>query len=229
MIEGPGPVELRQRVQDLEEQNARYRRMLEQAGVSGDLRHRMRNTLSTLRLIIRQSAQTGRDLEGYAAHLEDRVAAIGRAHAAADSLGGVDLHSIIAEELLYYGVSEGHGLTLEGERIMLTPQAGLTLSLALHELAVNAVEFGSQNSPASIIVTWMVRSEDGGARLDLTWREETGDRAVTLEKRGFGSRFILDALPYQLDAKTRFDISNGAITWHIEMPLNEKTGKVLLA
>jgi two-component sensor histidine kinase len=225
MIEGPGPAELRKRVVELEEQNARYRRMLDQSGVAMELRHRMRNTLATLRFIIRHSASSARPLEDYSAHLEDRVSAIGRAYAAIDNQGGIDLHSMIAEELLFYSISEGRGLTLSGPRIILRQQAGLLLNLAIHELAVNAVEFGSAaNGNASIDIRWQIGGDDGDARLSLTWTEMSDGSDPPKGPTGFGTELILEALPYQLGAKTSLSIDGGKVICHIDLPLSENIG-----
>jgi two-component sensor histidine kinase len=84
------------RLMELMADNARLRRLLNQKHVSSELRHQLRNTLSMLRVIIRQSAETSEDLHVYVARLEDRLDAILAAQNAANSAGETILHNIIA-------------------------------------------------------------------------------------------------------------------------------------
>src|SRR5579875_3630523 len=102
------------RIAELEEDNRRLRRLLDQRDAPGELRHRLRSTLALLRAIIHRSASTERDLPGYVAHLEDRLEAVTRAQALADQDGAVDLRTLLGDELLLYGASESERLVLSG-------------------------------------------------------------------------------------------------------------------
>lgn len=130
------------RLAELEADNARLRRLLDKSDAPGELRHRLNSTLAMLRVIIQKSAETKRDLPDYVAHLEDRLEAIARAQHAADARGGVDLQGLLSEELLYYNILDGDQLSLQGPLVLLEPRAGQVLALAIHELAVNAIEHG---------------------------------------------------------------------------------------
>src|SRR4051812_50202672 len=65
-----------ERIAELEEDNRRLRRLLDQRDAPGELRHRLRSTLALLRAIVHRAASTERDLPGYVALLEDRVEAV---------------------------------------------------------------------------------------------------------------------------------------------------------
>jgi len=67
------------RMAELEADNHRLRRLLEQSGMPSELRHRSRNNLSLFRAIIRRSAEFKHELNTYVAHLEDRLDAVARA------------------------------------------------------------------------------------------------------------------------------------------------------
>src|SRR4051794_16919895 len=53
------------RLAELEADNQRLRRLLDQKGAPSELRHRLRNALAMLRVIVRQSAETNRDIADY--------------------------------------------------------------------------------------------------------------------------------------------------------------------
>ncbi len=66
------------RIEELEAENRRLRRFLDETGLPAELRHKVRNTLSMLRAIIRRSAETSDSLETYVAHLDGRLDALAR-------------------------------------------------------------------------------------------------------------------------------------------------------
>ena len=127
----------------LEADNARLRRLLERHDAPAELRHRLRATLGLLREIIRRSAGFRPEAAVYAAHLEDRLLSLVRMHGAIDRSGEVDLHTAFADELVTYTLHEGQRLRLSGPDILLQTRTAQTLGLAIHELAVNAVEHGA--------------------------------------------------------------------------------------
>jgi two-component sensor histidine kinase len=83
--------------------------------------------------------------------------------------------------------TEGDRFALDGEDMPVGPQAALSLTLLLHELATNAIKYGALSvSAGSVRVSWVV---DGGT-LRLTWQEVGGPPAVRPARTGFGSRLI---------------------------------------
>ena len=190
------------RIEDLEQDNRRLRRLLDQRDAPGELRHRLRSTLGLITAVIRQSTQTPRDLASYAAHLEDRIDAITHAQALADEFGEVDLRTLIADQMLRYGALEGERLSLSGPTIVLTARIGQVMALAIHELAVNALEYGGLGeADGHIGVAWTVDAVSGQLT-SLTWTETGGkiDHAPT--RSGFGIEVLTRMLAYQFGSRT---------------------------
>ena len=216
-----------ERITELEEDNRRLRRLLDQQDAPGELRHRLRSTLSLLRAVVRKSADTKRDLPGYVAHLEDRLDAITRAQAYADESGEVDMLSLLADELLKYGVSEGDRLLLSGPNVRLQPRFGQVLALAFHELAVNAVEHGALGVDASSIeVCWSVATAEPGTPLSLSWTEHGSASGAELANPGFGTEVLTRMLAYDLNATTDLSVGPGELRYTISFPLPEQVGRV---
>ena len=65
----------------------------------GELQHRVRNMLSTVRSIARRTAETTDDVPDFASHFEGRLNAFARsqAHLTRDPMGGIDLEYLVAE------------------------------------------------------------------------------------------------------------------------------------
>jgi len=81
--------------------------------------------------------------------------------------------------------AEGFGtrIAIEGEDIVLKPEAVHNLGLALHELAVNAEKYGSLSDPkGGIRINWGFCDE--AKTLKLVWQETGGPKVSTPERSG---------------------------------------------
>ena len=99
------------------------------------------------------------------------------------------------------------------------------LALALHELATNALKYGALKSAnGRINVTWQTVDRTGAAHLELTWTEsgvEFDERNSGSWRLGRGRELLEKAIPYQLQATTRFEVQKDGIRWWLDMPLPE--------
>jgi two-component sensor histidine kinase len=213
------------RLAELEADNRRLRRLLDQRDLPAELRHQLINTLAVIRVIVRKSALTERDASAYAGHIEDRIAALARAQLAANVHGGLDLESVVANELTYYGAKEGEQLRLQGPRVVLMPKAGQTMALAVHELAVNAVEHGALGAASGEVhVDWSLAVEGDVPVVTFTWKE-TGQTGMTAgQHRGFGTEIITQTLAYELKAKTAISMEEDGLRCTIAFPLPPHIG-----
>jgi two-component sensor histidine kinase len=191
-----------------------------------ELRLRARNTLAVIRSIASRSADSSQTAEDYASHLVGRIDAIARVQAMAmiDGASGIDLATLVADELLACAAHESGQVTIDGPPVRLRIQAAETLALALHELATNAIKFGALGTPEGHVwITWRRRRGKDFDRLALEWCEETGTVLKPgVDWRGFGTEVLEKTLPYQLDATVeRVDEATG-LRWRIELPLNDR-------
>ena len=215
------------RIAELEADNGRLRRLLDQRDAPGELRHRLHNTLAMLRVIIRKSAGTRRDLDAYVGHLEDRLDAVARAQVAADERGSVGLHDLFADELLHYGVKEGERVILSGPDVHLQPRAGQVLALAIHELAVNAVEHGASGTGhGRIEIAWSVASEEVDTPITITWKELGVTGVAAGSRQGFGTEVLTRTIAYELKASTTLAFEADGLRCTLRFPLTERIGRV---
>jgi two-component sensor histidine kinase len=224
------PRDLAERLTALEADNARLRRLLDEAGMPDSLRHGMRNTMAMVRTIMHRSAEGVADVETYVAHLDGRFGAVMRVQAATDAFGGADLHSLISDELMFHLVREGEQATIGGPRVRLRPKAALVLALALHELTSNAIEHGSLALPQGrISATWQVDTARDGAGtappvLTLDWVETGGSGVREPAKRGFGTDVLEDMLSYDLGAQASRSFAPDGLRCTIRLPLTARIG-----
>ncbi|MBP0445266.1 PAS domain-containing protein [Roseomonas sp. SSH11] len=188
------------------------------------LQHRVRNTLSIVRSILRRTAQTSESVEEMAMHLDGRINAFSRVQTALirDPAGGLDLAQLIADEFLVHAAREDKQVAMEGPPVELRPRAAETLGLAFHELATNAVKYGALSRPdGQVAVSWRIEDEPGQPRLILTWRERGGPRPDKPSRRGFGGDLLARSLPYDLQAEVQQDFTAEGLHCTITVPCAE--------
>jgi two-component system CheB/CheR fusion protein len=189
-----------------------------------ELQHRVRNTLGVIRSIARRTAASSGSVEEMWAHLQGRIDAFSRVQAVVtrDPDAGVDLAALIEDELLAHAAREGKKLRIAGPAVTLKPQPAESLSLAIHELATNAVKYGALSSDRGrLAVRWSREGDDGDEQLVLTWQESgVDDVEPEPARQGFGLELLQRTLPYELDARTEVEFSAQGMRFSLRMPLS---------
>ena len=135
----------------------------------------------------------------------------------------------VGDELDVYGATNGsaHKFTFDGpDDVPLGSSSVQTFALALHELATNAVKYGALAVPnGHLFVGWRISAPVGSdpPRLQVEWRESGVDMpAVGLPAQGggYGRELIERALPYQLKAKTTYELGPDGVYCTIDVPMS---------
>jgi PAS domain S-box-containing protein len=183
-----------------------------------ELQHRVRNTLSVIRMVARRTAESSVTVDEMAAHLDGRIEAFARVQAVVtrDPGAGVGLRDLIESEMLAHAVREGERLHIDGPALTLSPRAAETISLAVHELATNAVKHGALASRrGGIDVRWRL----DGDSLHFSWKEFGLDHELEPpEQEGFGMELLVESLPYELDAETQLDFQPAGLRFILTAP-----------
>jgi two-component system, chemotaxis family, CheB/CheR fusion protein len=191
-----------------------------------ELQHRVRNTLAVVRSIARRTAETSDSVDDYAMHLDGRLNAFARTQAfvTRNPAAGVDLETLVAEELVSYHAHEGEQVSISGPPVRLCAKPAETFALAVHELATNAVKYGALSADGGrIAVSWSIEGSDGTRDLTFAWSETGAPVAPTAPRRkGFGTELLERTLAYELGARTRLSFDPGGFRCTIEVPLTER-------
>jgi two-component sensor histidine kinase len=96
-------------------------------------------------------------------------------------------------------------LRIEGPPIRLVPRSAVAVAMGMHELATNAVKYGSlSNGTGRVDITWSV-DRSNPAMVRLEWKESGGPAVAPPKRRGFGSRLIERNLAHDLDGQAKID------------------------
>lgn len=187
-----------------------------------ELQRRSRNLLAVVRAVVARTGALSDNVDDFAAHLTGRVDALARTQSlltlGVDAM--VNLELLIREELLAQAAPENR-LDIGGPDVCLPAKAAEVLTLALHELATNAVKFGALASPmGSIKLRWTLAEENDARWLTLVW-EETGVRVATLAPRreGFGTELIERRIAYELRGRGSLRLQPGGVYCEISVPI----------
>jgi len=223
LYDGEDPVRLIGLVEDITES----RQYLEtQQVIIAELQHRTRNLMAVVQSIALQTLSTASSLEDFKARFDQRLRVLSRVQGLLSRAGNeaITLDALVGMELAAIGSSEfRHRISSGGPSAPLRKSTVEMLSLAIHELATNAVKYGALASETGrLSVTWEIAGAGPDRRLQLDWIERgiaPPPRAADRERRGYGRRLIEQALPYSLSVETTFELVADELRCAISIPL----------
>ena len=210
------PIRVMAAVQDITERKLAEER---QALLAREVDHRGKNALAVVQAALRLTPK--HDPEAYATAIEGRVSALARAHTllARTRWRGAELYALVAGELTAFMVSDAASPQVQLNGPVVSVPAVLTqpLSMALHELATNAIKHGALSQPGGTLrVSWTVVA----TVLRLEWREQGGPPlAGPPARRGFGSRLLAATIGQQLGGQLEVAWQPDGLRCVMEVPL----------
>ena len=135
--------------------------------------------------------------------------------------GFVSLASLLEDELLAHAVREGGQVQMEGPELLLEPKTAERFSLAIHELATNAVKHGAlSNDQGRIAIRWDKKRVNGSEQLVFDWQESGVELDGAKPRRtGFGMELLRESLPYDLGAETSVSLHRRGLEFELRMPM----------
>ncbi|RCS25335.1 PAS domain S-box protein [Phyllobacterium salinisoli] len=191
-----------------------------------ELNHRVKNTLATVQSLAGQTARHAAGLEDFLRSFESRLMALARAHdlltkrhwddAPLDSLARAVLTPLAASEAV-------KRIMIDGPSVGLNPRAALSLTMALNELATNAIKYGSLSSEkGSLGVAWHLQEEGNDqAMLILEWHERGGPLVRPPTRRGVGTRLMERCIERDLGGEFDLAFEPEGVSCRISIPVGQ--------
>ena len=189
-----------------------------------EAQHRVRNVLAMVRSIARRTIDEGETAETYQALLDGRLASFARVQGLIlrSPTAGVDLDTLVAGELLAYGIRLGAGARVAGDAVVLTATAAGVLGLAFHELTRMTIEgaLTTASRGGGIDVRWDRNDDSGGsASLVIDWRDTALRSAIAPASIStFGHEILEQAVAYELNGTARLEVADGGLTCRFFIP-----------
>ncbi len=170
-----------------------------QALLAREVDHRAKNILAIVSSLVSLTKAPSR--EAYIESLTGRIAAMSRAHGllAQQRWQGASFKRVVQDELEAH--AEPSRFSCVGPDLKLSSRAVQPVAMLLHELATNAVKYGSLSGPEGhVFLTWE-RTDNGS--IWLSWREHGGPPVTAPSEPGFGTTLIQQIIESQLGGSFR--------------------------
>jgi PAS domain S-box-containing protein len=186
----------------------------------GEVKHRIKNILATVQAIARQT------LKGAPAEEREAFNARLMALATAQDLLTLErwnraaVHEVVDRALRPFEARHNARFLTKGSQdVWVDAQRASLLTMALHELATNAVKYGALSNAYGVVsLSWETAGEEDAQTVRLTWRELGGPLVVPPERKGFGS-FLIERALQGGGGGGRLDFNPNGLTCLLEVVL----------
>ncbi|MGF9567574.1 sensor histidine kinase [Neorhizobium sp. JUb45] len=157
-----------------------------QNALQRELVHRVKNTLAVAGAVVSSTLRQATSLEQARATVADRITALGNAQELLhESAEDTPVRGIV-EAAMKAHLDRPDRAVISGPDTRVASQQAVGLSLAVYELATNAVKYGALSDDAGKVeISWDLTAGD---RFTFTWQEVGGPAVAKPARTGFGSR-----------------------------------------
>lgn len=168
--------------------------MSRQSLLAGELQHRIKNMLAMISAIASQTMR-GDTMKVAREAFTARLITLSHAH---DILTQANWSSLSIKDVVdgalapHRDRAKNDALYASGPDLDIQPKQALALSMALHELATNAIKYGALSANGHVDIVWSSETIGSTPTFRFRWVERGGPAVVepTADKKGFGSRLI---------------------------------------
>jgi PAS domain S-box-containing protein len=173
-----------------------------------ELNHRVKNTLASIQSIARQTLRPDETPLHVRERLIDRLLAMSAAHdvLTRESWEGAGLEEIVLQGIDPFVDGQEPGrITITGPGLRVGASTALSLALAVHELATNAVKYGALSTPdGKVAIAWEAARE---GQAMLRWIESGGPTVQSPARKGFGTRLLTSGLTGDLGGQPQLSFA----------------------
>jgi len=178
-----------------------------------EVNHRSKNMLTVVQALARRSAQ--HDPE-FLQRFEQRIASLAANQDLLIRRGWsqIPVAELVEAQLAFLGKETREQVRVSaGSEVELSPRSAEIIGMAMHELATNALKYGSLSVPEGAAdIGWDQRGE----RLRMWWTECNGPAVTEPGKRGFGSTVMRDIPARSLKAEVSLEFAPKGVSWQLE-------------
>ncbi|MGS1094382.1 CHASE domain-containing protein [Aquamicrobium terrae] len=196
--------------------------LLEKDLMLQEMKHRIKNLITRILAIARQTASRATDVKEFSDSFAARLQAMA---ASQDMLTRsrwqkADLSELLRIELgQVFGKDLPDGL-LSGPQVLLDETATQALGLTFHELATNALKYGEAgHSVDALKVEWRMERLDRKRMLVLNWRESGQEGLAEPASTGFGTKLIDMNITRELNGSIERRFLPSGLQVEIRIPL----------
>ncbi|HET9717722.1 MAG TPA: HWE histidine kinase domain-containing protein [Pseudolabrys sp.] len=191
----------------------------QQATIALELTHRVKNMLAVVQSLAAQTIRSSGSFRNFEIAFSGRLKALAVAHDILTETrwSGAELNELLVTVLAPFHTSGDDRIRCSGPQVLLGADAVVPLSMALHELATNAVKYGALAVSGGFIdLRWQIRDDQW---VELDWKERGGAEVKDPSARGFGTSLIKRVLSNDLDATTEIIFEPDGLRCLVRFPI----------
>jgi len=182
-----------------------------------ELQHRTKNLFAVFQAIAGRTVEEGKTPAEIKYVLNGRLQALARAYAmlADAAWEGISLANILDRQLS--GFSKR--VSVSGCDIIVTPSVAQQFAMIIHELATNALKYGSLSTPdGRVSIAGKIERLDGHGVFSLLWKETGGPPVSSPTRKGFGSVILVDSAE-QFGESATMNYAREGLTYELKVSL----------
>ena len=194
-----------------------------------EITHRSKNLLAVVQGIARQTAESVATPQQFIARFGARLQALSGAHdlLVSQAWQGVELRDLIMREMETYLPTFDVRIGVAGESEILGVEVAQNLALGLHEMASNAITFGSlSNTTGRVDIAWQRVMVTDRQLVELTWIESGGPTVADPVSRGFGRTLIERLVPRAIEGDSEVVFDPSGLRWRLRFPVERQSETV---
>ncbi|HVR91295.1 MAG TPA: PAS domain S-box protein [Novosphingobium sp.] len=186
-----------------------------------EVNHRSKNLLAVIQSLARRTVAQGGD---FVDRFEARIAGLSANQdlLVRRSWSSVPVSEMVEAQLEFLGAVRAQ-IETSGPDVSVNPAAAEAISMALHELATNALKYGAlATRDGRVELEWAVEATPGCAegrpQFAIGWRESGGPPVTAPRSTGFGSQIIADVPRTKLRGAVELAYDPAGFHWRLTCP-----------
>jgi PAS domain S-box-containing protein len=187
-----------------------------------EVTHRSKNLLAVIQAMARQSKVGSKTVADFERRFSGRLQALAASH---DLLvqrdwHGVPIGELIRSQLGHYLDQQASQIEIDGQRLIVTPEAAQNIGLAVHELSTNAAKYGALSVPqGQVKVHWSCTGyPSANSRFRMMWVERNGPAVTPPSQTGFGHVVMEQLAARALQGEATLKFKPEGVCWTLEIP-----------
>lgn len=203
-------LELLQTMEQMREHETRQKLLLD------ELNHRVKNTLASVQSVAMQTLAHAREPHEARDLFIERLMALSTTHdlLVKHAWTSASFRELVEATLRPYG----HAWRHDGPDLRLDPNYAVSLGMAVHELATNAIKHGAWRSGGQVDIA----TEVDAAEVRIVWRERGGPPVSPPTRGGFGARLLQRGVAAELGGKVVMDFAPDGLVCSIQAPMSPR-------